>query len=370
MHQLRSIIVVAFVLALPACTESGSPDGGTKTPVVASTPPAAPTTAPSSNGRARIAFAKTTHDFGVIGDAQDYYTTFSFTNTGTGTLVISEVKATCGCTVPTLAKTAYAPGESATLNVTFDPSGKAGLQSKFISVISNAQKQSVTKLAIRADVRPLVDYNFFLRFGEIELGQQHTRRVELRYSDPDLEITDLFVTNPHFSVKLIDVGTPNPATRTLPYRATLEVTAGSDVPWGLIYQTQVKFTARGRAAEHFAPAASPYTVMVTGQVFGDVRLDPVMLASRETMARSQQFKVSAKLSRASGAPFSVSDIKISETTASGLNPYVVTNGPNSHTVYLEGTTPVSGGPVAGVLVVTTDAPGEESLPIRFALFVK
>ena len=180
------MIVVVAILAMPACTDTESPTSGTP----------------------QITFTKRMHDFGVIADSDDQSTTFSFTNTGTGTLVISEVKATCGCTVPTLTKTEYAPGESATLNVRFDPSGKSGRQNKSISVISNAQLQSVTKLAIRADVRPLVDFNFFLRFGEVKLGQQRTGRVVLSYTDPDLQIRGLGVEHPHLAQPRTDAEVP------------------------------------------------------------------------------------------------------------------------------------------------------------------
>ncbi len=358
------MIVVVAILTLAACTDTESPgDGG------ATAPAASAATSPTTGGTPRITFAKRIHDFGVRPYAVDYNTTFSFTNTGTGTLVISEVKAACGCTVPTLAKTEYAPGESATLNVTFNASGKAGAQNKSISVISNAKPQSVIKLVIRADVRPLINYNFFLRFGEVLLGQQLTRRVALSYTDPDLRITNLSANNPYFSVKLIDVGAPNPAAGGLPYLATIEVTLGSDAPWGLL-QAQVKFNGHGRAAEQFAPATAPYTVIVTGKIFGDVRVDPIMLSSEETLVRNRRFRVSAELTRASGAPFSVTDVRIAETTVPGFKPSVVANGPGAYTVYLDGTAPARRGTFKGSVTVSTDVPGEEELSISFAMFVQ
>jgi len=364
------MIVIFAILTLPACSDTESPgDGRATAPTGANTVPAAATSS-ITGGTPRITFARRIHDFGVIADVEDLYTTFSFTNTGTGTLVISEVKATCGCTVPTLVKTEYAPGESATLNVRFNPSGKAGRQNKTISVISNAQPQSITKLAIRADVRPLVDFNFFLRFGEVKLGQQRTRRVVLSYTDPDLQITDLYATNPYLGVKLIDVGAPNPAAGGLPYLATIEVTLGSDAPWGLLHQTRVKFTGRGRAAEQFAPTSAPYTVMISGRIFGDARLEPVMLMNRNSFGRNRPFKMSAELTRASGAPFSVTEIRITESTVPGLTPSVVANGPAAYTVHLDGTTPAGGGTVKGSVMVSTDIPGEEELSIIFAMYVK
>jgi len=376
MHHVRFAIVVLAIFMLPACDDTESPADGSATAQAAppasptsATPSASPATQPTTGGTPRITFVNTIHDFGVITDADNHTTTFSFTNSGTGTLVISQVKSTCGCTVPALAKTVFAPGESATISVTLDPSGKSGQLNKAISVISNAQPQNVTKLVIRADIRPLIDFDHFLRFGERELGQEHAHRFVLSYRDPELRITDVYTTDPYFSVKLTDVGTPNPVAGGLPYLATLEVTLGSDAPWGIL-QSQVKFTGRGRAAEQFAPAAAAYSVMISGYVFGDVRLDPIMLLSRDSIGRNRPFKLSAELTRTSGIPFSVTDVRITETTLPGLTPSVVANGPAAYTVYLDGTTPAAGGTINGSLMVLTDIPGEEELPLRFAMYVK
>ena len=48
-----------------------------------------------------ITFSKTTHDFGKINEADGRVTTiFEFTNEGMVPLVLTNVKASCGCTTP------------------------------------------------------------------------------------------------------------------------------------------------------------------------------------------------------------------------------------------------------------------------------
>ena len=47
------------------------------------------------------------HDFGEIWDLEKHETTFGFENKGESPLIIEEVKASCGCTTPTLTKTTY-----------------------------------------------------------------------------------------------------------------------------------------------------------------------------------------------------------------------------------------------------------------------
>ena len=95
-----------------------------------------------------------------------------------------------------------------------------------------------------------------------------------------------------------------------------------------------------------------------------------MLLSKNSFGRNQAFKVSAELTRTSGAPFSVTGLRLTESSVPGLAPSVVANGPAAYTVYLEGTTPAGGGTVNGNVLVTTDIPGEEELSIRFAMYVK
>jgi len=63
---------------------------------------------------------------------------FLFFNTGTEPLIISEVKVSCGCTVPEFPKAPVMPGESGTIHVTFNTKGKIGYQDRELMVYSNA----------------------------------------------------------------------------------------------------------------------------------------------------------------------------------------------------------------------------------------
>ena len=59
----------------------------------------------------KISFQKTVHDFGEVGIKEKGQCQFKFKNTGTALLKIGEITASCGCTVPTLSKKEYQPGE-------------------------------------------------------------------------------------------------------------------------------------------------------------------------------------------------------------------------------------------------------------------
>ena len=64
-------------------------------------------------------------DFGTIWDFEPVTTTFPFTNNGSMPLVLTRLQAGCGCTTPVADKTVLQPGESGTITVTFNPSGKS-----------------------------------------------------------------------------------------------------------------------------------------------------------------------------------------------------------------------------------------------------
>lgn len=93
------------------------------------------------------------HDFGTINEGDKVEHVYKFTNTGNADLVISNVKASCGCTVPSYTETPVKPGESGEVKATFDSSGKPGQQQKTITVTLNTEKGS-EMLNFKANVTP------------------------------------------------------------------------------------------------------------------------------------------------------------------------------------------------------------------------
>ncbi|WP_203257800.1 DUF1573 domain-containing protein [Hyunsoonleella ulvae] len=77
-------------------------------------------------------------DYGTIIQGSDGTKVFTFTNTGKAPLVISEVKTSCGCTVPSYSKAAILPGKQGELEIKYDTK-RLGSFTKTITVISNAK---------------------------------------------------------------------------------------------------------------------------------------------------------------------------------------------------------------------------------------
>jgi archaellum component FlaG (FlaF/FlaG flagellin family) len=86
-----------------------------------------------------------TYDFGFIAEA-DGLATHSFTikNTGSATLVINRITASCGCTQPEWSKAPIAPGSTGEVKISYDPKGRPGPFYKSITIHSNAGNERLT----------------------------------------------------------------------------------------------------------------------------------------------------------------------------------------------------------------------------------
>ena len=98
-------------------------------------------------------FDKTDHDFGEIEKGKTVETSFSYTNIGDAPLVITDIKSSCGCTVPqNWSRDPLAPGETGQFTVQYNGSGMNKI-TKTITVTANTEKgKEVVK--ITAFVKP------------------------------------------------------------------------------------------------------------------------------------------------------------------------------------------------------------------------
>lgn len=99
-------------------------------------------------GYPAIEFEKSEHDFGTIEQGQVVRYDFSFTNTGDGNLIITNVKASCGCTVADYPKEPIAPGEGGVIPVEFNSRGRSNTFNKTVTVFANTSPNT-TQLTIQ-----------------------------------------------------------------------------------------------------------------------------------------------------------------------------------------------------------------------------
>ena len=143
-----------------------------------------------------ITFAKAEHDFGKIHEEDGRVSTvFEFKNEGMAPLVLSNVRASCGCTTPTWTKEPVEPGQTGSITVTYNPNGRPGRFQKTITITSNASEPT-KKVYIKGEVipkqaKPVNRYtvavgalnmkNRTLDLGTIKKGE--TKSGELEYAN-------------------------------------------------------------------------------------------------------------------------------------------------------------------------------------------
>ncbi len=89
-----------------------------------------------------IKFNKLVHDYGTVQKEGDGVCAFEFQNIGKEPLVLSDVRSSCGCTVPEWPREPILPGKSNTIKVKYDTK-RVGPINKTVTVTSNAKTASV-----------------------------------------------------------------------------------------------------------------------------------------------------------------------------------------------------------------------------------
>ncbi|MCA9296945.1 MAG: DUF1573 domain-containing protein, partial [Phycisphaerales bacterium] len=274
MHRLIAVLALfgGLVLAGIGVNSSASASASAApVPVTPETPEAAAVARPEIGPR--LTFERTGHDWGKIWDIEEQVTTFKFTNTGDKTLVVEQIKPSCGCTTTTLDKLSYEPGEGNEIEVHFKPKG-VGRQTKRISVKSNDPNQPVVQLTISSDVTPFVRVEpLAIRFADARLGQ--TKRALLHFTAADVDavvqsVRPVGQLAPYLDVKFLplDPSAVSEGSR-IPITRTIEVTLRDDAPWGPSYGA-VDITVVGKTDPEGPTITHTAKVTVSAVVQGEL----------------------------------------------------------------------------------------------------
>lgn len=312
---------------------------------------------------------QTSVDLGKISDEEPKNVKVSFKNTGTGVLSISQVKGSCGCTVPALAKNDYKPGETGTIEVTFNPHGKRGQQHTTVTVTSNDRFEPNKTIAILSDVRPNVMWDpQVVAFNQVQKGKGGTIMLKVTSRLDNFEINDITTTNPDaFEAKVLesktetlDDGKPGKVT-------TIEVKLKPGTPVGM---AQANLTMR--TSNEKSPLIN---VSTFAEITGELMTTPVkfflnQLRSDQDLSSGVSNKV--VLRHRDGKPFKISKSEVVRMVNGVEHTFTVEVKPqgekgDAYEITLLGKVPTSAvaAPVQGDVVLTTDIPGEETVKIGY-----
>ncbi|MAW21575.1 MAG: hypothetical protein CMD16_04180 [Flavobacteriales bacterium] len=132
----KEIIIVLFALViLASCTGS---DQKKETFIDSITNPLTAEKDAKELLMPKIKLESDVYDFLEITEGESVSTEFILENIGEAPLLIRSAKGSCGCTVPEWPTEPILAGESGTIKVTFNSTGKKGRQNKTVTLVTNA----------------------------------------------------------------------------------------------------------------------------------------------------------------------------------------------------------------------------------------
>jgi len=150
---MKKIFYSLSFLALCACGNTNQKAENQDSLVVTTTTESNKTEEPVDSVNApKFKFEEEIHDFGDIKAGDEVQHEFKFTNVGKKDLIISDARASCGCTIPEKPEKPIAPGASEIIKVKFNSTGKSGLVNKDITITANTVP-TTTIIKIRANIK-------------------------------------------------------------------------------------------------------------------------------------------------------------------------------------------------------------------------
>jgi len=310
-------------------------------------------------GEGRLVFISDRLDAGELLDTQIGHVEYQFRNVGNGPLTISQVKPSCGCTIPELDKTVYAPNEAGVIRVDFDPKGKRGNVLQSVRVFTDSKTSPMINLTLRAMVKPIIvlEPNAVLNFMTIEKGQGATKDIKVMGRFPEFKVTRATTDDPlNFSVEVIPGGKVQIDTDTL-FEHTIRVTLKDTASPGQL-RTEISI----RTNEERKPI---FSMSGVARVMGDVQFSPARL----TLGRLEvgdTFERELRVTSRSGSAFEITGATLNNRTISA-NFVAIPVDPEKRTEWIIKATGTVEQPAArfnSIVNILTDVKGEELVPLQ------
>lgn len=376
-HRVLTALLLTMTAGLGACDKANSPPatGSTRN---ANASPAAPDVFPDPRsgpadpdntgakfeGQSPLTFEVYEHDFGRILDTEKVSTVFKFTNTSDKAVTLGKPRASCGCTVPTLAKSEYAPGEKGSIDVTFSPKG-AGKTTKNITIPIDGM--APVELSISANVVPILSVEpRGVSFINVQRGTETSTPVLIRSRDPKMKIVSIEAVEKRVTVVVDDPGSTTD-NADLPGNAGFRVVLPADTPVGMVNDKLI-LKVMAAAADGDEQKEQTIQLNVSGRVKGDLYTQPPAL-NIPALGPGEAFEAAALVRSVSNAEFKIESVEIRDVNFDGVTAewdIYEFAGERSYRVTLRGTMPEAiGKMLSGIAVIHTNIPGEETIQIIF-----
>ena len=192
------------------------------------------------------------HDFGVILEQDGkVHCMMRVVNTGTEPLIIVKAQAGCGCTAIQFPQEPIQPGDTATVGITYNPSGRPGQFTKQVLVTTNTMPQR-TIVEISGNVIPsdaTLDEQYPVRagslrisqsiipFGELVKGKNKTLYLSAYNASTDTVMVTVMGFKPHLRLAVVPDAVPPARVTAL----TVHYLSDKAPLWGLNTDTVMVF---------------------------------------------------------------------------------------------------------------------------------
>jgi hypothetical protein len=242
-----------------------------------------------------IQFETQTADFGRLLEGEKTEIHYRFRNAGGDTLIIENVRTSCGCTAALVSEKRIAPGEKGDIRVTFNSSGFQGKPHKTVTVWSNDPDTPKTTLSFSGIVWSEVTVTpRRIAFGQIDKaalddpspdGKKKEavrlwREVRVKFpTNPNLAVTKAMVSSPALKVEVMSRTKEDAGEDVVRIALTQEARIGS-----LVEQVTISTTSKIKPT---------VTVGVRADVRGDLvaapRSLPIRVSRKDTSYVRQVF---------------------------------------------------------------------------------
>lgn len=354
-------VVASSVASAQVARPMGQRGVGSGEPMIYKTEP---------NKAGMIKFEKPEDDLGVVPDTKKISYEVTFTNVSDEVLTVERTEGGCGCMVAELAKKVYLPGETGTLELTFDPTGREGPQVKPVRIYYAGSQEPAT-FTLRSNVEPTIRRPRGVNLQEIVYGQGGEGQFVLTTARKNFEIEKIEVLNPGMGVMgsgfeglaiSADVRSVEPfqiSEGEMGTRVVIGLEVHKDVPLGNLFR-QVKVTASMDSEDGSERETREVETAVNISIVGDIRTIPSRIQWRRALAGtpvSQQVRLDSR----TGQAFEITDMEwLNDQGTLNFTPSltheVVTqpNGEPVHVVNITGTFPSDPGTIRGTLIVFTN----------------
>ncbi len=335
-------------------------------------PQTVPPTTVDATTAPRLTLDNSVIEFGRLYEETKVSSKVVYRNTGKSTLMNIEFHPACGCTVAKPTHTVLEPGESGSVEITFDPKGKPGRTTKTVQVRSNDPFQPNQTLRLEADYVPLVQVTPpIVQFGTVIAGNSGKALLTILSRDKDFTIKEVKINNEYVQAHPANDDLPN-TDPLYPGRIVLEFNLSNKAPTGSVSGV-AEIVCVARVDGQGEPQEVKQTINFMSHILGDLVSDPRFIRIAQAFP-DEAFEGSILLTSASGRPFNIVSSEVLESTLPNMTaraePYDNGAGLRGYKLILQGKGGPSVGMFRGIVEVKTDLPNESPAKIPFNGFVR